>query len=185
MHNGCNRYNHIHCLHTVIVHCKRVQGTDAKRKSKKHFALVTAVLQEKDLYIATSGAIFYYFDEEVYADAMERLSTSCYEITSSTEDTFTGTLHVDKGQELIYTSIPYDAGWVVKIDGAVVETEEIVGALLGFRTVPGDHTLELEYRPSCVKYGTYISLAGLSAFALLCLGEWISRRHKKKSVDMR
>ena len=146
---------------------------------------VTAVLQEKDLYIATSGAIFYYFDEEVYADAMERLSTSCYEITSSTEDTFTGTLHVDKGQELIYTSIPYDAGWVVKIDGAVVETEEIVGALLGFRTVPGDHTLELEYRPSCVKYGTYISLAGLSAFALLCLGEWISRRHKKKSVDMR
>ena len=94
-------------------------------------------------------------------------------------------MKTEKDNQLVMTTIPYDAGWVVKIDGAVVETEEIVGALLGFRTVPGDHTLELEYRPSCVKYGTYISLAGLSAFALLCLGEWISRRHKKKSVDMR
>ena len=146
---------------------------------------VTAVLQEKDMYLATSGAIFYYFDEDVYKEAMQRLSTSPYAISSTTEDTFAGTLHVEKGQELIYTSIPYDAGWIVKIDGAVVETEEIVGALLAFRTTPGNHTLELEYRPDCVIYGTYISVTGISVFAILCISEWIAKRRKIKSVDMR
>ena len=146
---------------------------------------VTAVLQEKDMYLATSGAIFYYFDEDVYKEAMRRLGTSPYEISTTTEDTFTGTLHVEEGQELIYTSIPYDAGWIVKIDGAVVETEEIVGALLAFRTTPGNHTLELEYRPDCVIYGTYISLCGISVFVLICISEWITKRRKIKSVDMR
>jgi uncharacterized membrane protein YfhO len=146
---------------------------------------VTAILQEKDMYLATSGAIFYYFDEDVYKDAMQRLSTSQYEISATTEDTFTGTIHVEEGQELIYTSIPYDAGWIVKIDGAVVETEEIVGALLAFRTTPGDHTLELEYRPDCVIYGTYISLIGISVFAIICISEWLSKMRKHKSVDMR
>lgn len=146
---------------------------------------ITAILQEKDLYIATSGAIFYYFDEEVYMDAMQRLNTSRYEITSSTEDTFSGTLHVEAGQELIYTSIPYDAGWIVKVDGAVVETEEIIGALMGFRATPGNHTLELSYRPNCVVYGTYISLVGISAFLVLCLGDWLIRTRKQKSIDVR
>lgn len=146
---------------------------------------VTAILQEKDLYIATSGTIFYYFDEDVYKDAMHRLNMSRYEIASSTEDTFTGTLHVEAGQELIYTSIPYDAGWIVKVDGTVVETEEIVGALMGFRTTPGDHTLEMEYRPACVVYGTYISLIGISAFALICIGDWFIKTRKRKSADVR
>ena len=146
---------------------------------------VTAVLQEKDLYISTSGSIFYYFDEDAYIAAMQRLNASPYEITASTEDTFIGTIHVNEGQELIYTSIPYDAGWVVKIDGAIVETEEIVGALMGFRTTPGNHTLEMEYRPRCVTYGTWISLCGLTAFASICLGEWLWNKRKQKSVDVR
>ena len=118
-------------------------------------------------------------------DAMQRLNTSRYEITSSTEDTFSGTIHVEAGQELIYTSIPYDAGWIVKVDGAVVETEEIVGALMGFRTTPGNHTLELSYRPDCVVYGTYISLVGISAFLVLCLGDRLIRTRKQKSIDVR
>ena len=146
---------------------------------------VTAVLQDKELYIATSGAIFYYFDDEVYIDAMERLSASLYQIQASTEDTFTGTIHVEEGQELIYTSIPFDEGWHVKIDGSVVETEEIIGALMGFRTTPGDHTLELEYRPDCVKHGTYISLIGVSVFTVLCITDWIIKKKKQKSIDVR
>ena len=140
---------------------------------------VTAVLQDKDLYIATSGAIFYYFDEEVYIDAMKRLNASRYEIQTSTEDSFIGVIRVEEGQELIYTSIPYDEGWQVKIDGAVVETEEIVSALIGFRTTPGEHTLEMEYRPDCVTYGTYISLFGISLFAIICVVDWIVNKKKQ------
>jgi LPXTG-motif cell wall-anchored protein len=86
---------------------------------------------------------------------------------------------------MIYTSIPYDAGWMVKIDGAVVETEEIVGALMGFHTTPGEHKLEMEYRPSCVTYGTWISAGGLSVFLLISLGGWLNRKKKQKSIDVR
>ena len=141
---------------------------------------VSATLKDKDLYIATGASYFYYFDEELYLDAMARLSNSPFTIESYTEDSFTGTLHVEEGQELIYTSIPYDAGWVVTVDGAVVETEEIAGALLAFRTTAGDHTLEMKYRPDCVKYGTYLCLTGLVAFAAICVGEWALKKKKSK-----
>lgn len=159
-------------------------------KSLGHFEVgeeitISATLQDKDLYITTGASYFYYFDEAAYKDAMARLSTSQYVIKEYTEDSFTGTIHVAAGQEMIYTSIPYDAGWVVKIDGAIVETEEIVGALMGFRTTPGEHTLEMEYRPACVTYGTWISAGGLSVFAVICLGGWLNRKKKQKSIDVR
>ena len=146
---------------------------------------VSAILKDKDLYITTGASYFYYFDEALYLDAMSRLSTSPYTIENFTEDCFSGSLHVEAGQELIYTSIPYDAGWVVKIDGSVVETEKIADTLLEFRATPGAHTLEMEYRPTCVTYGTWISAGGLAVFALMCLGEWLNRKKKQKSIDVR
>lgn len=146
---------------------------------------VSATLKDKDLYITTGASYFYYFDEALYLDAMSRLSTSPYTIESFTEDCFAGSLHVEAGQELIYTSIPYDAGWVVKIDGSVVETEKIADTLLAFRTTPGEHMLEMEYRPACVTYGTWISAGGLAVFTLMCLGEWLYRKKKQNSIDVR
>ncbi|MBE6559840.1 MAG: hypothetical protein E7662_01840 [Ruminococcaceae bacterium] len=142
--------------------------------------IVTLTLTEDEVYLATNEPFFYHMDEELYKDIIGRLSTSQYQIEEYTEDTFSGTIHVEEGQELIYTSIPYDAGWVVTVDGAEVETLNLMETLLAFRVPAGDHKLELRYRPDCVKYGVILCAIGLTAFAGIWIGESVYKRKKTK-----
>jgi len=142
---------------------------------------VSITLENDDLYILTGEYFFYYLDEDVFVDSMERLASSQFSIDTYTEDSFYGTIHVDEGQTLIYTSIPYDEGWRVKIDGTRVETTKILGALMGFHAEPGDHTLEIEYRPNCVKYGLILCGGGLTLFACAIIVEQIVSVRKKKA----
>lgn len=46
----------------------------------------------------------------------------------------------------IYTSIPYDKGWEVYVDGEQVETFKIGNALLGFDLNKGNHEITLQYK---------------------------------------
>ena len=68
-------------------------------------------LQKDNLYLKDNCDYFYYFDEDVFTEAMPKLKTSEFNVNYHTEDTLCGTIHVLPGQELIYTSIPYDEGW--------------------------------------------------------------------------
>ncbi len=138
---------------------------------------------KKDVtYISsTSASFFYTLNEDAYKSAMEILSLSQFEIESYTEDSFYGTVNVADGQNLIYTSIPYDEGWVVKVDGKEVEKTELLGALMGFKAPgAGEYTLSMEYKPDCVKYGTILTVTGITAFAAIWAGEEIFRRRKQK-----
>jgi len=138
-------------------------------------------LRGDDLYLATNEPFFYYLDEALFKESMNTLSASPFVIDSYTEDSFYGTVNADSNQTLMFTSIPYDAGWVVKVDGKEVETCVLLDALMGF-TLPSDgqHTISIEYRPDCVKYGTVISIAGIAVFAAICTGEILLKRRKQK-----
>ncbi|MCD7776449.1 MAG: YfhO family protein, partial [Firmicutes bacterium] len=79
------------------------------------------------LYIMSEVTYFYYIDEDALDAAYTELSASLFEIEEYTEDSFTGTITVAEGDELIYTSIPYDEGWVITIDGNEVKPVSATG----------------------------------------------------------
>jgi uncharacterized membrane protein YfhO len=61
----------------------------------------------------------------------------------------------------IYTSIPYDEGWEVYVDGEKVETYTIGNALLGFDLSAGEHEVILKYRIPYLNLGLIISSISL------------------------
>ncbi len=144
------------------------------------------------LYIMSQDTYFYYIDEAEFKSAMEELHTSEFKIDKYNEDTFKGTIDIAAGDEFVFTSIPYDEGWVVKVDGEradLVKTisiesetdpetgETVVSyAVLGFYADPGEHTLSIEYRPACIVYGRLVSLGGLVAFIAVCAVDYMKRR---------
>ena len=67
----------------------------------------------------------------------------------------------------MYTSIPYDKGWKVLIDGIETKTYKIGDAVLGFDINKGDHTIELEYSIPYLKEGALISITSLAALIIL------------------
>ena len=73
----------------------------------------------------------------------------------------------------MFTSIPYDKGWTVKVDGKVVETRKIWNSLLGFAISNGEHTIELSFIPEGWIAGVGISIVSLIVFLGLIYKKWV------------
>ncbi len=139
-------------------------------------------LKEDNLYLKTTDYhYFYYLDEEAYIDAITKLKGSEFNITEWTEDTLEGTINVASGDELIFTTIPYDEGWKVIADGKEVEIFEVLDSLIAFRLPAGNHDLVMKYRPDCAVYGSMISVGGIVVFILVCIGEYVWKKKKAKN----
>lgn len=80
-----------------------------------------------------------------------------------------GEITVTDGQTLVFTTIPYDAGWNVYVDGKKVETHRTLSALLSFEVEEGFHTLEFRYMPKCYVIGFIASGVGIVLFAFFII----------------
>lgn len=106
----------------------------------------------------------YSVNEDVLNKSYNALKNNAMNVTSYDDTHIEGTVNV-KGGSYIYTSIPYDDGWKVYIDGEEAETFEIGGTMLGTTATAGEHEIEFVFTPSGLKYGAVISAASLIAFA--------------------
>lgn len=75
---------------------------------------------------------------------LEKLASHGMEITGHKNGTLSGKITAEEGS-CIMTSIPYDEGWSVKIDGKKVETGIYAGAFLTAETPAGTHEITFHY----------------------------------------
>ena len=78
---------------------------------------------------------------------------------------------------LMFTSIPYDAGWTAYVDGEKTDIQTVAGAFIALDLKAGDHTVEFKYFPVGLKTGLILTFAAWLIFALLQ-----SRRGKVSKV---
>ncbi len=132
---------------------------------------VTLDNDSKNLYVIDKPSYVYYIDWDVFEDAMTRLAAAQYEIDgSSTDSHLTGKLTTTADKQLMFTSIPYDEGWNIYVDGEKVELIEAADALIAFHVDgSGTHTIEMEYRPAVIILGFVISGICLLAFIIILI----------------
>jgi uncharacterized membrane protein YfhO len=121
----------------------------------------------------------YNIDKEVFESAYEMLELGAMKISSYSDTKIEGT--IDAGYDgVLYTSIPYDEGWSVYIDGEKVNTYSIGDCQLVTDITQGEHTVTLKYSPKGLKYGLLITALGwLSVIAL-----FIFKKRKPKSDNI-
>ncbi len=145
-------------------------------------------LTEEDLYIGTGVDYFYYLDEALYAEIMPRLNEYAMEVTAWDNTRIEGVVMTDAAHDLIYTSIPYDEGWNVTVDGETVETTKVCGALLAVdasEMSEGAHTVVFTYMPKCYVYAFILSMGGILLLAL-CLGiRYLSYKSKERTYAVK
>lgn len=120
----------------------------------------------------------YTVDDEVLKTGYDRLNQNALNVTKHSDTGIEGTISVSENSYL-YSSIPYDEGWSIYIDGEKADTFKIGTAMLGASIKQGEHTVEYRYSPRGLKYGIIISAA---SFAGVC-GYLIYTKLKKKEVD--
>ena len=133
----------------------------------------------------SSGSFYLFvvgFDEEEFKKGYDVLNTDTFDISDFKDTKIEGTLNA-RGDGIFFTSIPYDKGWNLKIDGKKVEINPLSAAEIndvpketgdkkpderqikkitdGFVTAPvtaGEHTIELYYITEGLIPGAVISL---------------------------
>lgn len=76
-------------------------------------------------------------------------------------------VEIKEDNQILYTSIPVDKGWTIKVDGKVVESLELLDALIGIELEPGYHTIEFNYIPRGLYFGGLISLISIISVCIL------------------
>ena len=125
------------------------------------------------LYVKNNVSPFYYIDEEVFKDAFETLSKTQLIIDDDySEDKLSGTITTLNANQTIQTTIPYDEGWIITVDGKKVDTYKTFDALIAFDIADaGEHEIVLKYRSKAFVYGMVITVASIVIFTLLIVFE--------------
>lgn len=106
-----------------------------------------------------------------------KLADGAMNITEFTDTHIKGTVKVG-ATELIYTSINYDEGWEITVDGEKVEPIAIADALIGIDAAPGNHTIEMTYKPKGLMLGAIVSAGTLVAFIAVLVVLHITKKKK-------
>ncbi|MET3556895.1 putative membrane protein YfhO [Streptococcus rupicaprae] len=82
-------------------------------------------------------------------------------VTSFTDTHIRGEVTVTDDSDVMMTSIAYNPGWQVKVDGKLVETTEAWNSLLSFPISSGEHEIEMIFVTPGLRVGFLLSLMSI------------------------
>ena len=127
-------------------------------------------LNDDKLYIAADSESFlWYIDASAANEAFGYLEASSMVVEEHGNDHLSGYIYVEPGQELVFTTIPYDTGWHVYVDGEEVEYSMVLESLMAFEVEAGYHEIEMKYFPTIYKIGIVLSIIGVIIFVAIIL----------------
>ncbi len=140
-----------------------------------------------------AGFNFYYLDRDTFQQDIDIVKQNQWQIDpdKSNDRCLEGKITAREGQVMV-TSIPYEPGWEVMIDGKKVDnlvvqkTDEfgnsyyenesgsegeivVLGALIGIRLPEGEHTVTMKYTPPGFRIGVVAFFIGIICVVLLYL----------------
>ena len=133
---------------------------------------------EGTCYLAT-------FDEEAFRGAWEKVMARGCETRSERDSVIEVTVPQGAEASQLMLTIPYDAGWQVKVDGVPVETTARYGQFLAVNLEAGAHTVELRFLPQGFMAGAAVSGLSLLAVAVWQVAAFRRRRRASESVRER
>ena len=95
-----------------------------------------------------------YLEQEVYK---KRIQNSFTNVVFD-GDYISGDIKIDEDHSLVFTQVPYDKGWKVKVDGKQIDYSKVNGGFIGFYLDSGNHTVEFEYTIPMLIPGIVVSL---------------------------
>ncbi len=156
-------------------------------------------------YIMVKDYQLYYFDYDTFHEDIQQLKQNplTLDMDKTTESRIVGEVDAQAGQ-ILYTSIPYEPGWTIKVDGKKMEEQfkdvindagtsimtnytdggvgsvVILNAMIGLRLPEGHHTIEMTYSPPGFKTGVIMLILGIGAIALFW---WYDRKNNPAVIQ--
>ena len=126
-------------------------------------------------------AYFYYYDKAEFEKGYNILNDCLMNIEEYDNTHIKASIVCEEDKTLLFTSVPYDEGWKVYVDGFEADKLALLeGAFIGIDLEsPGEHDIYFEYHVPMMNIGLMIS--AVSAIILLICGIiYIIRKNKNK-----
>lgn len=124
------------------------------------------------------GYQLYSLDLKLLKASLNELTRSPLKITEFTGDRIRGTVEIPDDSRTMFTSIRYDDGWSLFIDGEKHEISTVDDALICFDIFKGSHTIELKFTPKGLVPGIIISAVSSIVFMLIFILGFVKKRRK-------
>ena len=128
-----------------------------------------------------SDVLFYQLDTEKLAEAVETIRKGGWNITEHSDTHLKGTVTAEK-DGVLFTTIPYEPGWTITVDGKKVTPVKLIDSLIGIELEAGEHTVEMRFFPSYLTLAIFVSLFGLSLLAIVFVIEFKNGAIFKKII---
>ena len=109
------------------------------------------------------------------------MGSNPFEITLAEDGHLKGSVNVNSAKMTLFTTIPYEKGWTVYVDGEKVPYKGFYNAFIQIPLeTTGKHEMEMVYHVPGLLYGAIISAVALIAFVILCIIK--KKKQTKKSL---
>ena len=204
-----NAYIYIDEHHINAVRVDRPNRTDGSTLEYRHDKRILWDLGEVKpeeplsvkIYIKEDGAesggfnvYTYGLNMDAFQQGYDVLKQNMLNITSFSDTEIKGTINAPKNG-LMYTSIPYDKGWKVYVDGKRVNKNKLVaigdyekenatpGGLLGVPLKKGEHQIVMKFEAQGLREGMLITGTALLLLALCGILLLLRRRKQEKEQE--
>lgn len=110
----------------------------------------------------------YAIDDDKFKEFYNEINKNILKVTSYSDTLIEGDVTL-KSDKVMLSTIAYDIGWKVYVDGKSVDTYKIADSYLAFDIKKGSHKIKLVYYPDGMKLGiitSFISLAIIFIYAI-------------------
>lgn len=136
-------------------------------------------VDEESNKLIDDSLVMYSFNEDVFFDAIDALRDDQMSVEVMEGNYVKGAINVKKENATLFTSIPYEKGWKVYVDGKKVDKLKINDGFVGVNLTEGEHTLEFRFWPTGLTLGIIITLASVTI--LTVYNERTKKKHKKST----
>jgi uncharacterized membrane protein YfhO len=143
------------------------------------------------LYLYNDYPFFVQVNKENLANVTDMLKSEQLNVTDFSDTKIVGELTATS-DKTVFTTIPYDKGWKVYVDGKQVETFKTAECMLSFDVSEGEHDIEMKYMPNEFILGLSLTIFGIFLFAALIVIDYFRRKNmvlpvspeKKQDAEM-
>ena len=127
-------------------------------------------------------AYIYYLDQAKWDGAYSMLSKNTLDITEFKDTHFKGTIDAGEGGVMV-TSIPYDKGWKLYVDGKRRSTSNLTAdCLISTQLTAGVHEIEMKFMPQGFIPGIILTILSILLLIGIRIYDGSFRRRLSKSA---
>ena len=160
-----------------------IPGIVPMGETEEGYRVATLVLQRNPgSAVSYQNAYCVETNEENLYDFYDRMVPGKITLTYFSDMKIEGTIHVEENMPVLYTSIPYDKGWHVLVDGKEAKTFAVMDdTFLAVNLSPGNHKVTFAYKTPGKIAGIICSITGCLLF---CFFIFMERKKKSECTDI-